>query len=92
MKEDILITYWDQSDITYSIQPPGLIHTVYTLEKTITLGGHFLLLEAMHLTEWNRLLTQVTGRVGTNNTHTSVQKTLARLMINIALRGPARGE
>lgn len=76
---------------SYRIQPPGLIHTVYTLEDTVTLGGHFLLFDAMHLTEWNRMLTQVTDRVGTNNTHTSIQKNLARIMIDLAFQGPREG-
>lgn len=55
------------------------------------IGGHFLTFETLHLTEWNRLVAHVTQRVGTNNDHTGVQKTLARMMIALAIQGPTKG-
>ena len=67
------------------------MHQVYTLEKAIMIGGHFLTFETPYLTEWNQLVAHVTEHVGTNNDHTGVQKTLAHMMIALVIQRPTKG-
>ncbi|KAI0082939.1 hypothetical protein BDY19DRAFT_999052 [Irpex rosettiformis] len=64
---------------TLLIQPPGLIHQVLTVEKSVTQGGHLLTWDTMHLTEWTRKLSHVCSRIGTNDLHPGVQRTLGLL-------------
>lgn len=40
------------TSVSYSIQPPGANHMVYTPQPTIMSGGHFLSYDTMHLTEF----------------------------------------
>lgn len=62
------------------------MHQVYTLGNTITLGGHFLTDQTMHLTEWCRLVAHTTKLQGTNATHPGFMRVLARMVIALALR------
>ena len=48
--------------------------------------------DAMHLTEWTRILSHVCQRAGTNDLHPAVQRTLGRMMIATALIGPKEGK
>ncbi|KAI0086701.1 hypothetical protein BDY19DRAFT_995711 [Irpex rosettiformis] len=75
---------------TLLIQPPGLIHQVLTVKNSVTRGGHLLTWNAMHLTEWTRKLSHNCYRVGTNDLHPGVQRTLGRMMIAISTRGPTK--
>lgn len=63
---------------------------VYTIENSVTLGGHFLLQDALHLTEWSRKMSHLTQNVGTNNQHPVILRNLCRMMIWIACRREAR--
>ena len=67
-------------------------HHVLTLENSITRGGHMFMRDAMHLTEWTRILSHVCQRAGTNDLHPAVQRTLGRMMIATALIGPKEGK
>ena len=62
------------------------MHQVYTLGNTLTLGGHFLTEDTMHLTEWCRLVAHTTNSQGTNALHPGFMRVLARMVISLALR------
>ena len=68
------------------------MHAVFTPTKSITLGGHFFLRDAMHLTEFSRRLAHVTERKGTNNVHHSIRWLLCRMLLHIAMSGPVEGD
>ena len=65
------------------IQPPGKYHQVYTPERTITVGGHFIPFDCMHLAEWSRRETQLEGGAGTNAYHISMLRVFSRMMMYI---------
>ncbi|KAI0091803.1 hypothetical protein BDY19DRAFT_904403 [Irpex rosettiformis] len=75
---------------TLLIQPPGLIHQVLTVKNSVTREGHLLTWNTMHLTEWTRKLSHNCFRVGTNDLHPGVQRTLGRMMIAISFKGPTK--
>lgn len=79
------------ADSHVRLQPPGITHSVYTLENTITMGGHFIVEEAMHLMEWARLVSHATDRVATNDVHVGILRTLGRMMIAMTTRGGTTG-
>ncbi|KAI0083681.1 hypothetical protein BDY19DRAFT_998365 [Irpex rosettiformis] len=72
------------------LHPPGLIHQVLTVKNSVTQGGHLLTWNTMHLTEWTRKLSHNCFRVGTNDLHPGVQRTLGRMMIALSIRGPTK--
>ncbi|KAL0945961.1 hypothetical protein HGRIS_012239 [Hohenbuehelia grisea] len=67
------------------IQPPGLLHLVYSPVKSIASGGHFLVFDALHLTAWSRRLENAIGLFSTNAEHPCVERYLARMIL--ALEG-----
>ena len=69
-----------------------MLHHVLTLENSITQGGHMFMRDAMHLTEWTRILSHVCQRAGTNDLHPGIQRTLGRMMIATSLLGPTEGK
>ncbi|KDQ49259.1 hypothetical protein JAAARDRAFT_51810 [Jaapia argillacea MUCL 33604] len=66
------------------IQPPGIMHAVYSPMKTFATGGHFYMYDAMHLTELSRDLDHENGDLLTNQDHDATE----RLLINMALALP----
>ncbi|KAI0697276.1 hypothetical protein BC835DRAFT_1413809 [Cytidiella melzeri] len=68
---------------TLLIQPPGCVHQVYTLDNSICTGGHFLMLDSMHLTEITRIGAVITKQTATNASHPSVIRLLSRITIGI---------
>ncbi|KAI0692834.1 hypothetical protein BC835DRAFT_1306988 [Cytidiella melzeri] len=68
---------------TLLIQPPGCVHQVYTLDNSICTGGHFLMLDSMHLTEITRIGAVITKQTATNASHPSVIWLLSRITIGI---------
>ena len=73
--------------LSHSIQPPGLFHQVYTPENAITVGGHFVLEDALHLTAWSRLCTHRLRGDGTNAYHDSMVRVFSRIAIAKAFGG-----
>lgn len=73
------------------IQPPGIFHQVYTVEKSLAIGGHFVLEDAMHLTEWCRYALHKEQGSGTNAYHSGMKRVFARHIMAIAERGPTKG-
>ena len=69
-----------------------MMHMVYTLENSITIGGHFLSFNSLHLTEWTRLQSHLTERSATNALHPGVQRTLARIMLWVAHTQPSNSK
>ncbi|KAI0682480.1 hypothetical protein BC835DRAFT_1311501 [Cytidiella melzeri] len=69
---------------TVLIQPPGTVHQVYTLDNSIFVGGHFLMLDAMHLTELTRASAALNAQAATNASHPGVLRLLTRIVICIA--------
>ncbi|KAI0699970.1 hypothetical protein BC835DRAFT_1412314 [Cytidiella melzeri] len=68
---------------TLLIQPPGCVHQAYTLDNSICTGGHFLMLDSMHLTEITRIGAVITKQTATNASHPSVIRLLSRITIGI---------
>lgn len=66
------------------IQPPHLVHRVYTTEKTIVTGGHFYAWETMHLTELALLADVANAKYITNEDHPSAERVRARMAICLA--------
>ncbi|KAJ7587965.1 hypothetical protein C8J56DRAFT_940600 [Mycena floridula] len=66
------------------IQPPNLFHMVYTPQKAITIGGHFLTYGAMHLTEISRWFDSKYPAT-TNHNHIGVESTLVRMMLALPI-------
>ena len=69
-----------------SIQPPGMVHTVYTVERAIALGGHFFMDDAMHLSYWARVALQQADGQGTNAYNEFVVRSFSRMIIAMAKR------
>lgn len=69
-----------------------MIHSVLTVERSITQGGHFLTWDTLHLTEWTRKLSDLSAGAGTNDLHPGMQRVLARMMISLSLRGESTSE
>ncbi|EPQ49805.1 hypothetical protein GLOTRDRAFT_134590 [Gloeophyllum trabeum ATCC 11539] len=68
------------------IQPPNIMHCVYTPVKTVATGGHFYCYDLCHLTELSLDIDRKYGHVTTNQAHPSV----LRLIGNLALALPNR--
>ncbi|EKM48737.1 uncharacterized protein PHACADRAFT_108377 [Phanerochaete carnosa HHB-10118-sp] len=69
-----------------AIQPPGVFHQVYTPEKSVAVGGHFVVEEALHLTAWSRFCTTHAQGAGTNAYHDSTIRVFACIMVAAAVR------
>lgn len=67
-----------------SIQPPNILHCVYTPVKTLATGGHFYCYELSHLTELACDVDREFGLVTTNQVHPGA----LRLIANLALALP----
>ncbi|KAI0703794.1 hypothetical protein BC835DRAFT_1303057 [Cytidiella melzeri] len=68
---------------TMLIQPPGCVYQVNTLDNSICTGGHFLMLDSMHLTEITRIGAVITKQTATNASHLSVIWLLSKITIGI---------
>ncbi|KAI0086720.1 hypothetical protein BDY19DRAFT_342648 [Irpex rosettiformis] len=68
---------------TLLIQPPGALHLVYTLERSIFTCGHFYTLESMHLTEVARACAACTNQRGTNASHPGSARVLSRIALSL---------
>ncbi|EPQ59937.1 hypothetical protein GLOTRDRAFT_123694 [Gloeophyllum trabeum ATCC 11539] len=66
------------------IQPPNIMHCVYTPIKTLATGGHFYCYNLCHLTELSCDIDRLYGDVTTNQSHPATQ----RLIHNLALALP----
>ncbi|KAI0686293.1 hypothetical protein BC835DRAFT_1309611 [Cytidiella melzeri] len=73
---------------TWNDLPPGILHQVYTLENAIVTGGHFLMMETMHLTEMTRVCAVLTNQRSTNATHPGTIRLLGRLVFYLAYEKP----
>jgi hypothetical protein len=60
--------------------PPGTWHAVYTATPSFTSGGHFLMYDTMHLTEFSRAFDSSHSEQSTNANH-QVDRILARLTL-----------
>ncbi|EJD46654.1 hypothetical protein AURDEDRAFT_164477 [Auricularia subglabra TFB-10046 SS5] len=65
------------------IQPPNLVHRVYTAERSIVKGGHFYCWQALHLTELARSIDVDHNSSATNEDHPSAARLLARMAMSI---------
>jgi hypothetical protein len=72
---------------TFSIQPPGAWHAVYTPNKGMTSGGHLIMYDTLHIMEQIRAYDASVdknnirrGSYSTNETHT-VDRQLIRMML-----------
>ena len=68
------------------------MHHVYTLGNTLAIGGHFLMEEMMHLTEWCRMVAHVIEQQGTNAVHPGMMRALSRMVMALAVRSPIIGK
>ncbi|EPQ51304.1 hypothetical protein GLOTRDRAFT_133175 [Gloeophyllum trabeum ATCC 11539] len=66
------------------IQPPNIMHCVYTPVKSIATGGHFYMYSSMHLTQFGCRVDHRKGGWTTNQVHPGA----SHLMINMALALP----
>ena len=64
-----------------------MFHEVFTPEKSVVLGGHFYLENALHLTEWTRWATNKVLGAGTNTYHAGTVRVFARMVMAVAHRG-----
>lgn len=64
---------------------------MYTLGNTITVGGHFLHEDTMHLTEWCRLVAHTTQQQGTNAIHPGFMRAISRMIMAMIIRSPMKG-
>jgi hypothetical protein len=76
----------------FRIQPPGILHHVYTLENSIFTGGHFLNWDCMHHTELARIFAVVSKQTGTNASHPGVIRLLSRMAFALAWDSPRSSE
>lgn len=51
--------------------------------KSVCLGGHFLTLDALHLTAWSRRVEHKVGTFSTNAEHAAVERYLCRLILSM---------
>ncbi|EJD47358.1 hypothetical protein AURDEDRAFT_163571 [Auricularia subglabra TFB-10046 SS5] len=65
------------------IQPPNLVHRVYTAERSIVMGGHFYCFQTMHLTELARLIDVDYNELATNEDHEGVHRLFARMVMRL---------
>lgn len=72
----------------FRIQPPNLVHRVYTAEKSIVKGGHFYTYKTLHLTEMALLVDKKKSRLATNEDHPAVPRLLARMAMSLAYGSP----
>ncbi|KZT19777.1 hypothetical protein NEOLEDRAFT_1151755 [Neolentinus lepideus HHB14362 ss-1] len=66
------------------IQPPAIMHAIYTPVKTVATGGHFFLYDAMHLTEISMDIDHDHSDVTTNQVHHGAH----HLLVNMTLALP----
>ncbi|KAI0342917.1 hypothetical protein BDW22DRAFT_1345367 [Trametopsis cervina] len=66
------------------IQPPGVLHQVFTVENCICTGGHFYTANTMHLTEFAHSHVAAIKLQNTNASHLSTVRILARMTIQMA--------
>lgn len=74
------------------IQPAGWIHRVYTLANSIFTGGHFFMLDGMHLTEMTRACIAATNQVATNAVHPGCVRTLCRIVLALLFNNHETGK
>ena len=65
--------------------PPGQLHAVYTPIAGFCKGGSFFCMDTMHLTELSRFVDHMSGKFVTNQSHTSTQETLCRLVMGLPI-------
>ncbi|KAJ7575417.1 hypothetical protein C8J56DRAFT_1063656 [Mycena floridula] len=86
---DYFVLVAQKGDIVF--QPANQWHMVYTPEKAITVGGHFLTYASMHLTEISRWFDSKHPGT-TNHNHSGIETTLIRMMLALPqlLRSPTQ--
>lgn len=67
-------------------QPPNGWHEVYTPTKSVTLGGHFLTYDSLHLSDVARRFDVLYPNALTNQHHESMQTTLSGMVYYIITR------
>lgn len=84
--ECILISTLPTLDYFPSIQPPGVIHQVYSPERSIYKGGHFFMLESMHLTEVARACAAYNSQKAINASHPGCLRLFCRMAIALVFQ------
>ncbi|KAI0043542.1 hypothetical protein FA95DRAFT_1609321 [Auriscalpium vulgare] len=82
---DMYVVFLEPGDTI--IMPPGLWHWVYTPVNTIMRGGHFLMYDSMHLTQWSRFLDVMQGEHNTNADHVAMRRILAQMTMALPSSG-----
>jgi hypothetical protein len=72
------------SQRTFSIQPPGALHLVFTPRACVASGGHFYNYDSLHLTEWTRRIQHFQSNAVTNQNPARVKELLNLMMLNFA--------
>ena len=62
------------------------MHEVYSPNKSVTIGGHFLTYDSLHLTAVSRAFDAQNEYSITNQSHHSVHPILAQMLVKIATR------
>lgn len=86
---------WEMTLIQFTfdrIQPAGWLHMVYTLEDSVFTGGHFYMLDGMHLVEATRACAAFTKQAATNASHPGCLRSLCRIALSILFNGVKIGD
>lgn len=75
----------------HRIQPPNAWHEVYTPDKSVTVGGHFLTYDSLHISEMSRRYDCENPNMVTNQDHPGCQFVLVQMLMGILARD-SRGE
>jgi hypothetical protein len=62
--------------------PPGQWHEVLTVTPTVTMGGHMISWETMHITELERRLFAKSAGATSNTFHFEIPRSLCRMAIH----------
>ncbi|KZV95375.1 hypothetical protein EXIGLDRAFT_766289 [Exidia glandulosa HHB12029] len=65
------------------IQPPNLVHRVYTPERSIVTGSHFYAYQSLHLSEQALLIDHHKGDITTNEEHPDAIRIYARMVLSL---------
>ena len=71
--------------------PPGTWHAVYTATPSFTGGGHMLLYDALHLTEFSRAFDHEHSDYSTNANH-QVDRILCRMALALPILAAERSK
>ena len=81
----------DVDKISLRIMPPGTWHAVYTATASNTDGGHFMMYDTLHLTEFSRAFDHKYSKYSTNANH-QVDRILSRLTLALPVTSQTRSQ